>query len=138
MRAADSSDPVRVIVADDHASYRHALDAVLSAHGGLTVVGEAPDGRGALELILQLHPHVALVDVMMAPVGGFEVCRSLRASSARAATGVILISAYEDPELVKTGRAAGAAGYLSKEASNERLCAAVLEVARGGTYFDAR
>jgi two-component system nitrate/nitrite response regulator NarL len=124
--------PIRVVLADDHAPYRYALGAVLAAHGRLEVVGEAPDGRGAIALIRARRPEVALIDAMMAPMDGFQVCRSLRSS----ATCVILLSAYEDSELVMRGRAAGAAGYLSKGMSNDALCMAVLEVARGGTCFE--
>jgi DNA-binding NarL/FixJ family response regulator len=132
-----SSEPIRVVVADDHSSYRIALDAVLSADSRLEVVGSAADGRRALELIGEQRPDVALVDLMMTPVDGFEVCEALRSGRVPEDTSVILISAYEDPELVARGRSCGAAGYLSKDASNEALCSAVLAVAAGGTCFDA-
>ena len=71
---------------------------------------------------------------MMTPVDGFEVCRRLDTS----ATGVILLSAYEDPELSARGRECGAAGYLSKGISNDALCRAVIRVAGGGTCFQSR
>jgi two-component system nitrate/nitrite response regulator NarL len=134
--SSNRPDPVRVVVADDHASYRYALGAVLSAHRRLEVVGQAADGRRAVDLILESRPHVALIDVMMAPMDGFGVCRSLRESASPSWTSVILISAFEDPELAARGRLCGAAGYLSKDVSNDALCRAVLEVARGGTAFD--
>jgi DNA-binding NarL/FixJ family response regulator len=136
MPAPSHPDPVRVVVADDHSSYRFALDAVLSAHDRLEVVGQAADGRQALELIREFRPDVALVDLMMSPVDGFEVCRTLHASRVVQPTSVILISAYEDAELVARGRRCGAAGYLSKEASIDSLCRAVLAVAQGGTCFE--
>jgi two-component system nitrate/nitrite response regulator NarL len=131
-----SSERVRVVVADDHASYRLALDAVLSAHSRLQVVGSAADGRRALELIGEQRPDVAVVDLMMTPVDGFEVCEALQSGRLAEGTSVILISAYEDAELIARGRSCGAAGYLSKDASNEALCRAVLDVAAGGTCFD--
>jgi DNA-binding NarL/FixJ family response regulator len=127
-----SEPPTRVVLADDHATYRYALAAMLAADGRLEVVGEAADGQGALDLVRRLHPGVALVDVMMKPVDGFEVAAGLRSS----ATAVILLSAYEDPELVARARASGAAGYLSKDSANDALCQAVLEVAGGATAFD--
>jgi DNA-binding NarL/FixJ family response regulator len=128
------AQPVRVVLADDHASYRQALDAVLSADSRLEVVGRAPDGRRALELIGELQPQVAVIDVMMAPLGGFDVCEQLQAEGGRS-TRVILLSAYEDRDLVARGRACGAAGYLSKDASNDALCAAVVGVAGGRDFF---
>ncbi len=128
-----SEPPIRVLLADDHETYRYALGAMLAADGRLEVVGQAADGQGALDLVRLHRPQVALVDVMMRPIDGFEVCARLRSS----ATDVILLSAYEDPELVARARASGAAGYLSKDSSNEALCRAVLDVAAGGTSFDA-
>ena len=122
------------MLADDHDTYRYALSAMLAADGRLEVVGQAADGRGALDLVRRFQPQVALVDVMMRPIDGFEVCASLLSS----ATDVILLSAYEDPELVARARASGAAAYVSKDSSNEALCRVVLEVAGGGTSFDAR
>ena len=124
--------PIRIVVADDHETYRYALGAVLAADERLEVVGEAPDGRGALELVREHRPNIALVDVMMSPVDGFEICRSLVSSR----TEVILLSAHDDAELVARGRTSGAAGYLSKNASNEALRRAVIAVAAGGTCFE--
>jgi two-component system nitrate/nitrite response regulator NarL len=128
-----SEPPVRVVLADDHDTYRYALGALLAADGRLEVVGDAADGRGALDLVHRFRPRVALVDVMMRPVDGFEVCAGLLTS----ATEVILLSAHEDPELVARARAAGAAAYVSKDSSNEALCGVVLAVAAGRTSFDA-
>jgi DNA-binding NarL/FixJ family response regulator len=125
--------PIRVVLADDHETYRYALGAVLAADERLEVVGDAPDGTGALELVREHRPQVALVDVMMSPVDGFDVCRTLASS----ATEVILLSAHDDSELVARGRSSGAAGYLSKNATNEALRRAILAVAAGGTCFEA-
>ena len=125
---------IRVVIADDHDTYRYALRAVLTAKARLELVGDAADGRSALDLIRTSRPDVALIDVMMTPVDGFEVCRSLGSS----ATGVILLSAYEDPALTARGRDCGAAGYLSKGISNDALCRAVIAVAGGGTCFQPR
>jgi two-component system nitrate/nitrite response regulator NarL len=124
---------ITVVVVDDHDTYRYALGAVISADGRLDLLGDAADGRLAIDLIRAERPDVALVDVMMGPVDGFEVCRSLSSS----ATGVILLSAYEDPELSERGRECGAAGYLSKGSTSEALCRAVVEVAGGGTCFQS-
>ena len=125
--------PIRIVLADDHDSYRYALGAVLAGDARLEVVAAATDGRSAVELVHQHRPNVALVDVIMSPVDGFDVCRRLASST----TNVILLSAHDDPELVARGRRSGAAGYLSKNASNEALRRAVVAVAGGGTCFDA-
>jgi DNA-binding NarL/FixJ family response regulator len=130
---AAPASPIRVVLADDHRPYRYALAAVLVGDARLDVVGEAPDGKGALDLVREFRPDVAVVDVVMAPIDGFDVCAGLSGSE----TEVILLSAHEDPTLVARARAAGAAGYLSKNVSNEALCSAVVAVAAGGTCFDA-
>jgi two-component system nitrate/nitrite response regulator NarL len=126
-------NPIRVVLADDHAVYRYALAALLTADERLEVVGDAPDALGLLELVRELRPDVALVDVMMSPVDGFHVSRKL----ARSPTDVILLSAYRDAELIAIGRSSGAAGYLSKNASSEALRHAVVAVAGGETCFEA-
>jgi two-component system nitrate/nitrite response regulator NarL len=125
--------PIRIVLADDHDSYRYALSTLLTADQQLEVVGEAPDGAGALDLVRHHRPNVALVDVMMSPMDGFDVCLRLASSP----TEVILLSAHDDPELVARGRSAGAAGYLSKNTSGEALRLAVIAVAHGGTCFEA-
>jgi two-component system nitrate/nitrite response regulator NarL len=126
-------NPIRVVLADDHAVYRYALAALLAADERLEVVGDASDALGVLELVRELRPDVALVDVVMSPVDGFHVSRALATSP----TDVILLSAYEDAELIALGRASGAAGYLSKNASNAALRHAVIAVAGGETCFEA-
>ena len=126
--------PVTVVFAEDHPLYRDGLARALGSHPGLRLVGEACEGAGALGLIEELEPDVALLDVKMPGLDGVEVGRRVAASEGLP-TRVVLLSAYLDPSLIAQGLAAGAAGYVGKDATREEICAAVLRVGRGGTAF---
>ena len=126
---------VRVVFADDHPLFRDGLARAISSHLGLELVGEATDGHGALALIEELEPEVALLDVKMPHLDGIEVCGLVRARLPALRTRVVLLSAYLDPSLVLRAASAGAAGYLSKEASRADICDALVDVAHGGTAF---
>jgi two-component system nitrate/nitrite response regulator NarL len=123
---------IRVFVADDHPLYRQALVRVVSEHPQLDVVGDAPDAPQALRGILELSPNVALLDVRM-PGDGVTVMRTLRGDGN--ATRVLFVSAYTEARDVYRAVAAGASGYLAKDASGEAICDAILAVAQGETRF---
>jgi two-component system nitrate/nitrite response regulator NarL len=125
-----------VVFADDHPLFRDGLARALSAHVRLELVGEAAEGVRALELIQELEPDLALLDLKMPGLDGLEVCRAVAAGSPPLRTRVVLLSAYVDPGLVARAMCAGAAGYLSKDASRTEICDALLEVAAGNTAFD--
>lgn len=129
---------VRVLVADDHPLFRRGLAFALGRHDGIEVVAEAQDGEQALRLIDELRPDVAVVDYQMPGLTGADVCAALYARADPPATAVLLLSAFEDVELVWTAVAAGAAGYLGKGASADELGAAVVRVARGGIAYTER
>ncbi len=127
----------RVVFADDHPLFRDGLARAISSHLGLELVGEAFDGPGALALIGELEPDVALLDVKMPHLDGIEVCASVARRVPRLATRVVLLSAYLDPSLIWRAAVAGAAGYLSKEASRADICDALVDVSLGATAFAA-
>jgi two-component system nitrate/nitrite response regulator NarL len=122
---------VRVVVADDHPFYRDGISRGMSLDGRIEVVGEAADGREALELIAREQPDVAVVDYQMPNVDGVGVVHALRRDGI--ATRVLLVSALTDGAIVYQALEEGAAGYLAKDASRTEIIEAVLKVWRGQT-----
>jgi two-component system, NarL family, nitrate/nitrite response regulator NarL len=127
-----SSDPrVRVVVVDDHPFFRDGLIRGLINSGRVDVVGEAENGRDALELIAELRPDVAVVDYQMADLDGLQVLSAIIRDGLP--TRVLMLSAVVESSIVYASVEAGAAGYLSKEARRQEIVDAVLAVSRGRT-----
>jgi two-component system nitrate/nitrite response regulator NarL len=127
-----SSDPrVRVVVVDDHPFFRDGLTRGLVNGGRVDVVGEAENGRDALELIAELRPDVAVVDYQMADLDGLQVLSAIIRDGLP--TRVLMLSAVVESSIVYASVEAGAAGYLSKEARRQEIVDAVLAVSRGRT-----
>ena len=120
---------VRVALADDQALVRKGLTALLAGLGGLEVAFEAEDGGRMLELLPGTPVDVVLSDIRMPGVDGIELIRRLRASGDR--TPVILLTTFDDSELLLRAVDAGAQGFLLKDASPEDLRDAILAAARG-------
>ena len=109
-----SRDPrVRVLVADDHPIYREGIVRAVNERPDLELVGEAGDGREALEEIKRLDPDVAVLDIRMPGLDGTQVLAAMRREGLP--TEVLFLSAFMEPELAYKTVAAGAKGYLSKE-----------------------
>lgn len=126
---------VRVFVADDHPVYREGVARAIKARPEFELVGEAEDGRQALERIQVLVPDVAVLDVQMPGLQGSEVLHAIKRDGV--STRVVLLSAHVDSETVYRAVASGAGAYLSKESSRERICDAVAAVARGEVVLSA-
>ncbi len=126
---------ISVVVADDQAVVRDGLILLLSASDEITVVGAAADGPEAVSLIAQTQPQVALLDLRMPGLSGAEVTAEVatRAPSTRA----LILTTYADDEAVLPALRAGAAGYLTKDATGETLLNAIRDVAAGRTVLDA-
>jgi two-component system, NarL family, nitrate/nitrite response regulator NarL len=122
---------VRVLVADDHPIYREGIVRAVKERPDLELVGEAEDGRVALEEIKRSGPDVALLDIRMPGLEGPQVLNALQRDGVK--TSVIFLSAFMEGELAYETVAAGARGYLSKESAREEICDAIVAVARGGT-----
>jgi two-component system, NarL family, nitrate/nitrite response regulator NarL len=122
---------VRVLVADDHPIYREGIVRAVKERPDLELVGEAEDGRVALEQIKRAGPDVALLDIRMPGLEGPQVLNALQRDGLK--TSVIFLSAFMEGELAYETVAAGARGYLSKESAREEICDAIVAVARGGT-----
>ena len=127
-------EPVEVVVADDHELVRIAIAAHLEGDGRARCVGEAATGAEAIELVRELRPAVAFVDVGLPDMEGFDVVRAVVAAGL--ATRVVLVSSHINSELVLRGFEAGAWGYLSKTSSAELLSSALGAVVGGAQYVD--
>jgi len=120
---------IRILLADDHAVLRDGMRDLLSREPDLEVVGEAGTGLRAVELCEQLHPDVALMDIVMPGINGIEATRRIKRSSP--AIAVLILSAYDDDRYVLGLLEAGAAGYLLKSARGEELVRAIRAVNAG-------
>jgi DNA-binding NarL/FixJ family response regulator len=125
---------LRVFLADDHAVVREGIKALLVAQSDIEVVGEAADGRTALEQATLLCADVVVTDVSMPGLGGAEVVERLR--RACPATKVVALTVYEDKGYLRRLLEAGAKGYLLKRSAADELVRAVRTVASGETYLD--
>ncbi len=124
-----SGDPIRVLVADDHALFRRGLEMVLDHEGDIEVVGEAADGVEALRRAEELLPDVILMDVRMPRQSGIEACLAIkeRVPSSRI---VMLTISDEETDLFEAVRA-GANGYLLKDVPGETIAAGIRAVHTG-------
>jgi DNA-binding NarL/FixJ family response regulator len=125
---------IRVLVADDHALVREGVRALLRPTLDVEVVGEAADGRAAIEAAQRLQPDVVLMDVAMPGLGGLEATLALQRECPRAR--VLVLTQYEDREYVTRFLKAGAAGYVLKKTVGADLAAAIRAAARGGLVLD--
>lgn len=123
----------RVLIADDHLLVRAGIRALIESIDGVTVVGEANDGREAVELSMKLRPDIVLLDVSMPGLNGLEAATRLKEQSP--STRVIILSMHANDAYVRSALKAGAAGYLLKSATAGELQAALQTVARGETYL---
>ena len=120
--------PVRVVIVDDHRLFVDALALLLGHDERLEVIGTAGDGPTAIELAVEKHAEVAVIDVRMPEVDGLETARRLRARSPE--TSVILVSGLDEPTLAQQAREAGAVALLTKGALHEELQEAILAAAK--------
>ena len=124
-----SETRTRVVVCDDHPLFREGMVRVLKASGGIEVVGEAADGRTALDTIRELKPDVAVVDYKMPGLDGVALAHAVARD--KLPTKVLLVSAFDDSSIVYEALSAGALGFMSKEAPPEQVVDAVRAIARG-------
>jgi two-component system, NarL family, response regulator NreC len=126
-------DKIHILLADDHAVVRQGFKMILGSQADMVIVGEAGNGREALELAEKLHPDVVVMDVSMPELNGIEATRRLAQASPR--TRVLALSMHKDSVYVREILRAGARGYLLKDAIDCDLIAAVRAVARGEGYL---
>ena len=126
--------PITVLLADDHAVVRAGIRQFLESAADLRVVAEADDGDAARRLIAAHQPDVAVLDVQMPRATGIEVARWARANYP--ATGILILTAYDDDPYVQAGLSAGANGYVLKTAAPAAIIQAVRDVHEGQQVLD--
>jgi DNA-binding NarL/FixJ family response regulator len=119
----------RILIADDHALVREGLRTMLSGEEGIEVIAEAKDGRQALTLCRELGPDLVLMDVRMPVMDGLEATKRIKDEMPK--TSVMMVTMHENPDYLFEAVKAGAAGYVLKDASGERLLSAVRRTLEG-------
>jgi DNA-binding NarL/FixJ family response regulator len=129
-----NSSPIRVVLADDHAVVRTGIRQFIENEGDIEVVDEVGDGQAAVESIQEHSPDVAVLDIQMPEMSGIEVTRWIREQGY--ATGVLILTAYDDDPYVLAVLQAGANGYVLKTADAEEIARAVRAVHEGKSALD--
>ena len=124
---------IRILLADDHTVMRRGLRLLLEQQADFQVVGEADDGRQAVDLAASLHPAVAVLDIGMPLLNGIEATRQIIAGDP--AIAVVVLSMHSDETYVLRALKAGAKGYLLKNSAEADLIQAVRAVAEGKSFF---
>jgi two-component system response regulator NreC len=127
---------IKVLLCDDHTLFREGIKAILKDEPSIEIVGEATDGRQAVAKALQLHPDVVLMDIAMPDLSGFDATRRILQANPKAK--VIILTMYEEEEVINRCLGAGAAGYVLKDAPRAHLIHAVDVVNKGGQYMSSR
>jgi len=129
MNASQPIRPIRVLIVDDHAMVRKGLTAFLKNEPGLELVGEACDGREAIQACEQLRPDVILMDLVMPELGGVAATRTIHQRWPH--VQVLALTSFQEKELVQDALQAGAIGYLLKNLSGEELAEAIRQAYSG-------
>ena len=124
---------IRILLVDDQPLFREGLRTLLSVHADFEVVGEAGNGEEAIRLARSLRPSVVLMDLQMPVLDGVAATRRLHQEQPECR--VIVLTTFDDDEMVFDGLRAGAVGYLLKDAPSEKLAEAIRVAARGETFL---
>jgi two-component system, NarL family, response regulator YdfI len=127
------SDPIRILVADDHLIIRQGLRLILETEPGFELVGEASDGAEAVRLCSELNPDVVLMDLRMPGMDGLTAIERLQVQQPRVA--VVILTTFNEDDLMMRGLRVGAKGYLLKDTDRETLFNAIRAAARGETLL---
>lgn len=124
---------IRVLVVDDHRLVRQGLRALLASAPDIEVIGEARDGREAIDMATDQTPNIILMDVDMPRLSGLQATQAIRALDL--ASRIIILSMYSDEALVRQAMRNGARAYLLKSADRDELISTIRSVNDGNTYF---
>lgn len=128
------AEPIRVLIADDHMIIRQGLRLILETEDGFDLVGEAADGAEAVRLCADQHPDVVLMDLRMPGMDGLTAIERLHASQPE--IGVVILTTFNEDDLMMRGLRAGAKGYLLKDTDRETLFSTLRAAARGETLLN--
>lgn len=128
-----TSDPIQLLLADDHRLFREGLVALFNSMSGLEVLGQAATGEEAVQKAIDLQPDVVLMDIQMAGLNGIEATR--RIVQANPHIGVIMVTMFEDNDSIFAAMRAGARGYVLKGADQAEIWRTIEAVARGEALF---
>ncbi|TET34775.1 MAG: response regulator transcription factor [Anaerolineales bacterium] len=128
-KGGDIMEKFSIIIVDDHPLFREGVRSVIDAEDDLNVLAEGTSGDQALQLVRELRPRVALIDINMPNMNGMQVTRQIKAE--RLDTSIVLLTAYDDVEQVLHAFSAGASAYCSKDVEAGKLVDIVRQVARG-------
>jgi DNA-binding NarL/FixJ family response regulator len=122
---------IKVLLVDDHPLFREGIRALLSAESDIEVVGEAADGKQAIELAQKLSPKIIVMDLVMPGMNGMQAAQQLHDKFPE--IKVLILSMYDDDEYIRQILKAGASGYVLKRAASDDLLRAIREVEKGGS-----
>jgi DNA-binding NarL/FixJ family response regulator len=127
--------PYRVVLADDHAAFRHDLKRVLREKGDLEVVGEVGDGIELLEFLnfIESAPQMAIIDLSMPNLGGIEATSKIK--NTYPDMKILILSMHREKEYVRGALSAGADGYVLKREASAELFSAIEKIRQGGIYI---
>jgi NarL family two-component system response regulator YdfI len=126
-------NPIRVLITDDHLIVREGLRLILETAEGIEIVGEAADGVECLQLAAALQPAIILMDLRMPRMDGITAIEQLRRT--HPAIAIVILTTYNEDELMIRGLQAGARGYLLKDTSREKLLDSIQAAAKGETLL---
>jgi DNA-binding NarL/FixJ family response regulator len=126
-------DPIKVVIADDHALFREGVRAFLSANSNVQVVGEAADGSEAIEQVKKFRPDILLLDIAMPGLGGLETTLELKKLAPE--VKIVILTQYANNEYLFRFLKAGVSGYVLKRAAGSDLVSAIKAVYQGGTFI---
>ncbi len=127
-------DKLRILIADDHALLRDGIKALVNDEPDMEIIGEAENGRVALEKAKQLQPHIVLMDISMPDMNGAHATRRMK--QVCPSVKVLALTAHEDNSYLRHMLEAGASGFLLKRAAADQLIQAIHAVADDGCYID--
>lgn len=130
------TNPIRILIADDHELVREGLKSRLSIHSSMEICGEAGSGKEAIILDRELDPDIIFLDISMPGMTGLEAAQKILQQSPR--RKIMFLSIYDNPEYIREALRIGAKGYLLKDVTKEEMISAVFAVHGGGTYLGSK